>query len=104
MPCILQSNIKELRRAIQSQGGFAGLRGKTAQERVKFFAQYVDTPGSTSTAEWLNREVERRILAKGQTSAVREWMQKLEKKDVKISNKTAVIDRVMKKKEVYQEK
>lgn len=104
MPCILQSNIKELRRAIQSQGGFAGLRGKTAQERVKFFAQYVDTPGSTSTAEWLNREVERRILAKGQTSAVREWMQKLEKKDVKISNKTAVIDRVMKKKEAFSPK
>lgn len=104
MPCILQSNIKELRRAIQSQGGFSGLRGKTAQERVKFFAQYVDTPGSTSTAEWLNREVERRILAKGQTSAVREWMQKLEKKDVKISNKTAVIDRVMKKKEAFSPK
>lgn len=104
MPCLLPDSIKELRRAIQSQGGFAGLRGKTAQERVKFFAQYVDTPGSTSTAEWLNREVERRILAKGQTSAVREWMQKLEKKDVKISNKTAVIDRVMKKKEAFSPK
>lgn len=104
MACILPSNIKELRRAIQSQGGFAGLRGKTAQERVKFFAQYVDTPGSTSTAEWLNREVERRILAKGQTSAVKEWMQKLEKKDVKISNKTAILDRVMKKKEVFNPK
>lgn len=104
MACILPENIKELRKAIQSQGGFSGLRGKTAQERVKFFAQYVDTPGSTSTAEWLNREVERRILAKGQTSAVKEWMQKLEKKGVKISNKTAVLDRVMKKKEVFNPK
>lgn len=104
MSCILPENIKELRKAIHSQGGFSGLRGKTAQERVKFFAHYVDTPGSTSTAEWLNREVERRILAKGQTSAVREWMQKLEKKGVKISNKTAVLDRVMKKKEVFNPK
>jgi hypothetical protein len=104
MACILPENIKELRKAIQSQGGFSGLRGKTAQERVKFFAQYVDTPGSTSTAEWLNREVERRILAKGQTSAVKEWMQKLEKKGVKISNKTAILDRIMKKKEVFNPK
>lgn len=104
MSCILPENIKDLRRAIQSQGGFAGLRGKTAQERVNFFAQYVDTPGSTSTAEWLNREVERRILKNNQTAAVKEWMQKLEKKGVKISNKTAVLDRVMNKKEVFNPK
>lgn len=104
MPCILPSDIKELRKAITTKGGFSNLRGMTAQERVNFFSQYVDTPGSTSTAEWLNREIERRILAKGQTAAVKDWMQKLEKKDVKISNKTALIDRVLKKKEAFSPK
>ena len=104
MPCILPSDIKELRKAITSQGGFSGLRGKTAQERVEFLAKYVDMPGSTSTAEWLNREIERRILKNSQTSAVKEWLQKLEKKDVKISNREALLDRVLKKKEVFNPK
>lgn len=104
MPCILPENIKELRKAIVENGGFAGLRGKTAQERVNFFAKYVDTPGKTNTAEWLNREIERRILKPAQTNAVKEWLQKLEKKDVKISNKTALIDRITKKKEVFNPK
>lgn len=104
MPCILPENIKELRKAIVDNGGFAGLRGKTAQERVNFFAKYVDTPGKTNTAEWLNREIERRILKPAQTNAVKEWLQKLEKKDVKISNKTALLDRITKKKEVFNPK
>ena len=104
MPCILPENIKELRKAIVDNGGFAGLRGKTAQERVNFFAKYVDTPGKTNTAEWLNREIERRILKPAQTNAVKEWMKKLEKKDVKISNKTALLDRITKKKEVFNPK
>lgn len=104
MPCILPDSIKDLRRAITNNGGFSSLRGKTAQERVNFFAQYVDTPGSTSTAEWLNREVERRILKNSQTAAVKDWMQKLEKKDVKISNKDAIIERVLKKQEVFNPK
>lgn len=104
MPCILPSSIKDLRKAITSKGGFASLRGMTADERVKFFAQYVDTPGSTSTAEWLNREIERRILKPAQTAAVREWVKNLEKKDIKISNKDALIDRVLKKKEIFNPK
>ncbi|MBO7715661.1 MAG: hypothetical protein J6S85_19015 [Methanobrevibacter sp.] len=104
MSCILPQDIKELRKAITSQGGFSGLRGKTAQERVEFLAKYVDMPGSTSTAEWLNREIESRILKTSQTSAVKEWLQKLEKKDVKISNREALLDRVLKKKEVFNPK
>lgn len=104
MPCILPENIKDLRKAITTSGGFSNLRGMTAQQRVDFFAKYVDTAGSTATAEWLNREIERRILAKGQTSAVKDWMQKLEKKDIKISNKSAILDRVLKKKEVFNPK
>lgn len=104
MVCILPQDIKELRKAITSQGGFSGLRGKTAQERIDFLAKYVDMPGSTSTAEWLNREIERRVLKSSQTSAVKEWLQKLEKKDVKISNREALLDRVLKKKEVFNPK
>lgn len=101
MPCILPKDIKELRKAITSKGGFASLRGMTANERVDFFSKYVDMPGSTSTAEWLNREIERRILKPSQTAAVKDWVKKLEKKDVKISNKEALIDRVLKKKEIF---
>ena len=102
MQCILPQDIKELRRAITTNGGFAKLRNMTAKERVDFFAKYVDTPGTTSTAEWLNREIERRVLQPSQIQATKEWLQKLEKKkDVKISNKTALIDRITKKKEVF---
>ena len=80
MQCILPQDIKELRRAITTNGGFAKLRNMTAKERVDFFAKYVDTPGTTSTAEWLNREIERRVLQPSQIQATKEWLQKLEKK------------------------
>lgn len=105
MRCILPQDIKELRRAITTNGGFAKLRSMTAKERVDFFAKYVDTQGSTSTAEWLNREIERRVLQPSQIQATKEWLQKLEKKkDVKITNKTALIDRILKKKEIFKGK
>lgn len=105
MRCILPQDIKELRRAITENGGFAKLRSITAKERVDFFAKYVDTPGSTSTAEWLNREIERRVLQPSQIQATKEWLRKLEqRKDVKINNKTALIDRILKKKEVFNGK
>lgn len=105
MQCILPQDVKELRRAITENGGFAKLRNMTAKERVDFFAKYVDTPGSTSTAEWLNREIERRVLQPSQIQATKEWLRKLEqRKDVKINNKTALIDRILKKKEVFNGK
>lgn len=99
--CILPQDIRKLRQAITENGGFAKLRNMTAQERVNFFAQYVDTPGSTSTADWLNREIERRVLKPAQVNATKEWLRKLEKKDVKISNKDALIDRIQKKKDIF---
>lgn len=103
MRCILPEDVKELRKAITTNGGFAKLRSMTAKERVDFFAKYADTPGSTSTAEWLNREIERRVLQPSQIQATKEWLQKLEKKkDVKITNKTALIDRITKKKEIFK--
>lgn len=104
MPCILPDDIKKLRQAITEQGGFAGLREKTAQERVKFFSQYVDVPGKTTTADWLNREIERRVLKPGQIQATKEWLKKLEKKKVKITNQTALIDRITNKKDVFNPK
>ena len=104
MPCILPENIKDLRRAITENGGFAKLRSMTAKERVDFFAKYVDTPGTTSTADWLNRQIESRVLKPAQIQATKDWLKKLEKKDVKISNKTALIDRIMQKKDVFNPK
>lgn len=104
MPCLLPESIKDLRQAIMSDGGFAGLRGKTAQQRIDLFKQYVDNPGQQSTAEWLNREIERRILKPGQASAVKDWVKKLEKKKIKITNKQALIDRILAKKDVFNPK
>lgn len=104
MHCILPENIKEVRKAIVENGGYAGLRKKTAQERIKLFAKYVDTPGKTTTAEWLNREIERRIMVPGQTQAVKDWLKSLEKKKFKVGNKEALIDRILNKKDVFNPK
>lgn len=104
MQCIVPSAIKNLREAIVKNGGFSGLRGMTAQQRVDFFKKYVDLPGESSTAEWLNREIERRILQPGQVAAAKEWIRNLEKKDVKITNKKALLDRIAQKKEVFKPK
>lgn len=101
MRCILPQDVKELRRAIIEKGGFSGLRNMKAQERVDFFAKYVDMQGQTSTAEWLNREIEKRILQPAQVNAAKEWVKNLEKKKIKIANKDALIDRIQKKKEVF---
>lgn len=99
--CILPEKVKDLRIAIVERGGFSALRGMTSQQRVDFFKDFVDLPGETSTADWLNREIERRILQPSQIAATKEWLQKLEKKKVKISNKDALIDRILKKKEIF---
>lgn len=101
MKCILPSKIKELRMAITEKGGFSALRNMSAQERVDFFKEYVDMKGESSTAEWLNREIERRVLQPSQVAAAKEWMKNLEKKKIKISNKDALLDRIVKKKEVF---
>lgn len=99
--CIIPEKVKDLRIAITERGGFSALRGMTAQQRVDFFKDFVDLPGESSTADWLNREIERRILQPSQIAATKEWLQKLEKKKVKISNKDALIDRILKKKEIF---
>ena len=101
MKCIIPSAIRELRNAITEKGGFSALRNMTAQERVDFFKKYVDMPGSSDTAEWLNREIEKRILQPAQIAATKEWLKNLEKKKAKISNQDALLDRIMKKKEVF---
>lgn len=101
MKCILPSKIKELRMAITEKGGFSALRNMSAQERVDFFKEYVDMKGESSTAEWLNREIERRVLQPSQVAATKQWMKNLEKKKIKISNKDALLDRIVKKKEVF---
>ena len=101
MRCIIPEKVKDLRIAITERGGFSALRGMTAQQRVNFFKDFVDLPGESSTADWLNREIEKRILQPSQIAATKEWLQKLEKKKVKISNKDALIDRILKKKEIF---
>ena len=104
MPCILKDDIKKLRQAINEKGGMAALRDMTAQERVNFFAEYVDMPKHTETAEWLNRQIEQRVLVPGQIQATKEWLKKLEKKGRPIKQKKAIIDRIESKKEVMSPK
>ncbi|MBQ3785021.1 MAG: hypothetical protein II843_01340 [Alphaproteobacteria bacterium] len=104
MPCILKDDIKKLRQAINEKGGMAALRDMTAQERVNFFAEYVDMPKHTETAEWLNRQIEQRVLVPGQIQATKEWLKKLEKKGRPIKQKKAIIDRIENKKEVMSPK
>lgn len=102
--CVLPQDIKQLRQAIMEKGGFSGLRNMKLQERVDFFAKYVDMPGKTDTADWLNREIERRVLKPAQVNAAKEWLKNLEKKKIKISNQDAIIDRITKKKDVFNPK
>lgn len=104
MPCILKDDIKKLRQAINEKGGMAALRDMTAQERVNFFAEFVDMPKHTETAEWLNRQIEQRVLVPGQIQATKEWLKKLEKKGRPIKQKKAIIDRIENKKEVMSPK
>lgn len=104
MPCILPENIKDIRQAIISNGGFSKLRELSADERIKLFAGYLDLPNQTKNAEWFNREIERRIFRPNQIQATREWVKRLEGKKVKISNKQALIDRITNKKDVFNSK
>lgn len=104
MPCLLPEAIKETKDVINSIGGFSALRSMTAQDRIKLFAQHLDLPGQTSTAEWFNRQIEQRVFKPGQIQATKDWMKKLEKKKIKISNKDAVIDRITNKKDIFNPK
>ena len=104
MPCILKDDIKKLRQAITDRGGMSAIRDMSAQERINFFAEFVDMPKHTETAEWLNRQIEQRVLIPGQVQATKEWLKKLEKKGRPIKQKKAIIDRISAKKEVMNPK
>ena len=98
--CILKEDIKKLRNAISDKGGMSALRGMTAEQRIGFFADYVDMKGHRESAEWLNREMEKRLFIPGQTQATKDWLKKLEKKGRPIRQKQAIIDRIVAKKDV----
>lgn len=104
MPCILPNDLRRLREGITKSGGISGLRKLTAEERINFFAPYVDLPGKTDSAEWLNRQFEQRLLKPAQVQATKEWLKRLEKKGVKGTTKTMIVDRIMKRPEVMNQK
>lgn len=104
MPCILKDDIKNLRQAIIDKGGMSAIRDMSAQDRINFFAKFVDMPKHTETAEWLNRQIEQRVLIPGQIQATKEWLKKLEKKGRPIKQKKAIIDRIANKKDVMSPK
>lgn len=104
MPCLLPDVIKQTRKTINEAGGFSALRTMTAQQRIELFAKDMDLPGQTSTAEWFNRQIENRIFKPGQIQATKDWLKKLEKKKIKISNKEGIIDRITNKKDVFNPK
>jgi hypothetical protein len=100
MPCILKDDIKKLRNAISDKGGMSALRGMTAEQRIGFFADYVDMKGHREVAEWLNREMEKRLFIPAQTQATKDWLKRLEKKGRPIKQKQPIIDRIVAKKDV----
>lgn len=104
MPCILKDDIKQLRNAITEKGGMSALRGMTAEQRIGFFANYVDMKGHREVAEWLNREIEKRLFVPAQTQATKDWLKRLEKKGRPIKQKQAIIDRIAGKKDVMNPK
>ena len=104
MPCILKDDMKKLHNAIKDKGGLSSLRGMTADERINFFAEYIDMPGHTETAEWFNREMERRLFIPNQIQATKEWIKRLEQKGRPIKQKKALIDRISAKKDVMSPK
>lgn len=104
MPCILKDDIKKLRNAISDKGGMSALRGMTAEQRIGFFADYVDMKGHREVAEWLNREIEKRLFVPAQTQATKDWLKRLEKKGRPIKQKQAIIDRIAGKKDVMNPK
>lgn len=104
MPCILKDDIKKLRAAITEKGGMGALRRMSMNDRIKLFAEYVDMPGHTETAQWLNLQIEEKLLKPGQVAATKEWLKNLEKKGKKIKQKDMVVDRILNKKDVMNPK
>lgn len=104
MPCLLPEAIQETKQAISEAGGFSALREMTAQQRIDLFAKHLDLPGKTTTAEWFNRQIEQRVFKPGQIQATKDWLKKLEKKKIKISNKEGIVDRILNKKDVFNPK
>lgn len=104
MPCILPDDIKKLRAAITEKGGMGALRRMSMNDRIKLFSEYVDMPGHTETAKWLNLQIEEKLLKPGQVAATKEWLKKLEKKGKKIKQKDMIVDRILNKKDVMNPK
>lgn len=101
--CILPENFNDLRNAIYEKGGFAKLREMTADERVQLFARHLDVQGQTTSGEWFNREIERRILKGNESIAINNWLNNLEKKG-KTPPKKDLLTRLDKKKDVFNPK
>ena len=87
MPCILPSAMKDFKKALQESNlGFAGLRKLTSQERIDLFSKQFNTYKGDKTAEWFNREYERKLLLPNQRERLQEWAKTLQKKGKKTKN------------------
>lgn len=104
MPCILPNDLQKLNQEMKKKGGVRAYRNMTAEERVQEFAKFVDIPGKTDTAEWLNREFEKRVLKPAQVQAAKEWLKNLEKKGVKGTTKKPLLDRIVNRPEIMNPK
>lgn len=104
MPCILPEDLKRLRDEMKQKGGIRAYRRMTAEERVQEFAKFVDIPGQTTTAEWFNRQFEKRVLQPSQVQAAKDWLKGLEKKGVKGTTKKHILDRIVNHPEVMNPK
>ena len=105
MPCILPDTMKDFKRYLQeSKLGFAGLRKLTSQERIDLFAKHFNTYQGDKTAEWFNREYERKLLLPNQRERLQEWARNLQKKGKKTKNFQLLYEKIAKMKDVYNPK
>lgn len=105
MPCILPDTMKDFKKYLQeSKLGFAGLRKLTSQERIDLFAKHFNTYQGDKTAEWFNREYERKLLLSNQRERLQEWARNLQKKGKKTKNFQLLYEKIAKMKDVYNPK
>ena len=105
MPCILPETMKYFKKALQESNlGFAGLRKLTSQERIDLFSKHFNTYKGDKTAEWFNREYERKLLLPNQRERLQEWAKTLQKKGKKTKNFQMIYEKIAKMKDVYNPK
>lgn len=102
--CILKPDIQKVRAAIAKNGGMGAFRKMETKARIDFLSEYVDMPGHKENAQWLNKELERRLLKPAQIAGAKEWLNKISKKGLPDTSRKAILDRISEHKDIMNPK